>query len=51
MPGPDPIVGWTGEVCARNARFPASEFENMLEVVDVVGVENGESISDFACKC
>jgi hypothetical protein len=38
----DPMVGWTGEVCARKARFAPNKFENLLEVVKVVGVENGE---------
>jgi hypothetical protein len=50
-PCSDPIVGRTGEVCTRKARFAAREFENTLEVVEVVGVGNRESIFDFACKC
>jgi hypothetical protein len=50
-PCSDPIVGRTGEVCTRKARFAAREFENTLEVVEVVGVGNRASIFDFACKC
>jgi hypothetical protein len=48
---PDSIVAQTGEVCARNAMFAVNEFGNTLEVREIVGVENRESISDFACKC
>jgi hypothetical protein len=50
-PCSNPIAARTGEVCTREARFAAREFENTLEVVEVVGVGNTESIFDFACKC
>ena len=50
-PCSNPIVGRTGEVSSREARFAAREFENTLEVVEVVGVGNRESIFNFACKC
>jgi hypothetical protein len=50
-PCSNPIVGRTGEVCTPEARFAAREFENTLEVVEVVGVGNRESIFNFACKC
>jgi hypothetical protein len=50
-PCSDPIVGRTGDVCARKARFAANEFENTLERREVVGVKNGEPVSDFARKC